>query len=111
MDHAKPKAEDEKTQGEFHFDFCFPGDEDNKSNLTILGVKERLTKMIMASVVPSKSTGEFISKRIAAFIKEVGYEGLDITVKSDQEKAIKAILDDVSRVRNDRGGGRTGELR
>ena len=62
--------------------------------------------MIMASVTPSKSTGEFIAKRVVAFMREVGCEQSDITVKSDQEPAVQAIITEIGRVRAARGGGR-----
>ena len=44
----------------------------------------------MASVTPSKSTGEFIAKRVVAFMREVGCEQSDVTMKSDQEAAVEA---------------------
>ena len=109
MDHVTDKKKEgiERTQPEFHADFCFPGDEDKEKNLTVMVVRERLTKMMMASVVPTKSTGTFIAKRIVAFMKEVGCEHADVTMKSDQEEAMKAIMTEVSNVRASRGSGRT----
>ena len=44
--------------------------------------------MIMGSVYPEKTTGEFMVKRLMAFIKECGFEGSDITVKTDQENVL-----------------------
>ena len=103
----KEKGGIERSQNEFHADFCFPGDEDEEKNLTVMVVRERLTKMMMASVVQSKSTGEFIATRIVAFMKEVGCEQADVTVKTDQEEAMKAIMTEVAKVRASRGSGRT----
>ena len=60
----------------------------------------------MATVVPSKSASTFTSRRLVAFMKEVGILHGDLLVKSDQEPAIKAILDDAGRVRSSEGGGR-----
>ena len=62
--------------------------------------------MMMASAVPSKSTGAFIAKRIIAFVREIGCEQGDITIKSDQEPVMKAIITEVGRVRAAAGGGR-----
>ena len=83
---------------ELHFDFMFMGQEDQpKQTLRILVAKERRTKMVMATVVPSKSTGRFVAERINAFIKEIGVERVDIVAKSDQEPSIKRVVEDVGR--------------
>jgi hypothetical protein len=74
--------------------------------LTVLVVRERATRMTMASAMPSKSTGNFIARRVVAFMKEVGCEHGDITVKSDQEPAMKAIINEIGRVRAAAGGGK-----
>ena len=43
----------------------------------------------MATVVPKKgSSGKFAVDRLAAFLREIGLEFVDIIVKSDQEPAI-----------------------
>ena len=41
----------------------------------------------MASAAPGKSTGLFIAKRVAAFLREIGCENGTIVVKSDQDPA------------------------
>ena len=64
---------------EVHFDFGFMGEETEPGKtLPIICVKERITKMLMGSAVPSKSTGTFIAKRVVAFLREVGLENGDI---------------------------------
>ena len=60
----------------------------------------------MAAAVPSKTTNTYISKRVVAFMKEVGVVHGDVLVRSDQEPAMKAILSEVGRVRAAEGGGR-----
>ena len=52
--------------------------------LTILVVKESRTRMLLATVVPSKSVGRFVAERVFAFMKELRIEQLDVVVKSDQ---------------------------
>ena len=84
---------------EFHMDFCFPGDAESEGHLTILVIRERQTRMMMASVVPSKSTGDFIVRRGASFIKEIGCSKGVIVTKSDQEPAMKAIVDGIVKQR------------
>ena len=81
--------------------FMGPDDQPGKT-LTILVVKERRTKMLMATAVPSKSTGKFVIARVGAFIRELGIDHLDIVAKSDQEPSIKKLVEDVGK---SRGGG------
>ena len=76
-----------------------------RQTLTILVVKERRTKMLMATVAPSKSTGRLDAERVNAFIKELGIEHLDVVAKSDQEPAIKKVVEAVGRHRGE-GAGR-----
>ena len=102
MDHKK--AEERRDTIEFHLDFCFPGGEEDEQTLTILVMRERSTRMTMASAVPSKSTGSFIAKRGVAFMKEVGCEFGTVILKSDQEPAMKAIIQEMCRHRAAGGG-------
>ena len=81
--------------------FMGPENQPGKT-LTILVVKERRTKMVMATAVPSKSTGRLVVERVGAFIKELGIDHLDIVAKSDQEPSIKKLVEDVGK---SRGGG------
>ena len=72
----------------------------------MLVVKERLTGMILASPVLPKTTGTFITKRVIAFLAEIGCELRDLIAKSDQEPAVMAVVQDVGRLRAGRCGGR-----
>ena len=101
------RVRDDPVQHEVHLDFCFPGDEFGEKGLTILVARERLTKMMMGTVVPRKSTGQFIARRVCAFLREVGVDKGDITVKTDQEPALLAAVDEIARHRAAGGGGRT----
>ena len=92
---------------EFHLDWAFPGDEEGGKGLTMLVVRMRDVRMTMSSLAPSKSTGEFIARRVVAFMKECGCEGGDLVVKSDHESATVALLEKVARVRAEKGAGRT----
>ena len=89
---------------ELHFDVFFMGEPGR--TIPIATVKERITGMMMAAVVPRKSTGFYIAKRVMAFLQEVGCEFGDVTVKSDQEEAIKSVVKDVGGLRAAAGGGR-----
>ena len=54
----------------------------------------------MASVVPVKgSSHDFPARQIAAFIKELGLEGQDVVLPSDQEPGIQDLLREVGKKR------------
>ena len=81
--HCKTKG-DGGDVPEFHMDFAFPNEEttrekgvEREKGLVVLVVRMRDTKMVMASVVPGKSTGEFMAKRVIAFFRECGHEFSD----------------------------------
>ena len=57
--------------------------------------------MSMATVVPSKSTGQFVRARRRAFLEELAFESVDVIAKSDQEPAIKAIGHEVGQEKTD----------
>jgi hypothetical protein len=63
--------------------------------------------MTMSAVMPTKGDNEFAARRVQAFLREIGADKGDITVKSDQEPAMVAVLNEVSRHRAAGGGGRT----
>ena len=75
-------------------DYCFPGDQFDI--LTVLVVIERHTKMKKAVVVPSKgSTGSYAARMVIELINECGDKDQDVILKTDQEAAIKFLVDDV----------------
>ena len=96
-ERAHQRRGEEERQGipEYHLDYCFPGDEFDH-RLTVLVVIERYTKMKKAVVAPSKgSTGRYATQMILELINECGDKGRDIILKTDQEPAIKFVVDDV----------------
>ena len=95
--HARTKGE--RLFPEFHFDFCFPGSEGADKTMTVLVIRERKTRMTMATVVPSKSVSNFVTRRVCSFIRELGYEHTGIIVKSGEEHAIRAVVTEVGRAR------------
>ena len=85
---------------EIHFDYCFMSTEGNPL-ATILVAKEKASKMSMATVVPLKGGSiEFPARRVLAFLKEIGLEGADVVLKSDQEPAIKDLLNNIAKRRS-----------
>ena len=86
---------------------CFLCDDNDPGNtLPVLVLREGSSRMTMAAAVPLKMTGTCISKRVVASMKEVGVVDGDVSVRSDQESAMKAFLSDLGRVRAAEGGGR-----
>ena len=84
---------------EVSLDCCFPTKEDGTGGLTILVARERHTRMTLATVVPSKSTGTFAAKRVVEFLKEIGCRTGDLLLKTDQEPAIRALVAEICKVR------------
>ena len=85
---------------EIRFDYCFMCTEGHPL-ATILVAKENATKMSMATVVPLKSGSiEFPARRVLAFLKEIGLEGADVVLKSDQEPTIKDLLNNIAKRRS-----------
>ena len=62
-------------------------------------------KIVMSSVHPTKSTGEFMAKRVA-FLKENGREMVHITIKTDQEPAMVTMVEGLCKERAKRGAMR-----
>ena len=101
LDHRRSTDDDRRVR-EFSFDYCFPGDEKG-TKITVLVGKERITGMTMACVVPMKGTsGQFAAMRVLEFIKECGAAETEILLKTDQEPAIDALMDDVVKTRGEK---------
>ena len=107
MDHRKKTNDDEQVIPEYHVDYCFPGD-DNGQRLAILVIVERFANMKKAVVAPAKgSTGRFAARKARKaldLITERGDEDRTVILKTDQEPAIKFLVDDVCSAR---AGART----
>ena len=103
---AHKKGKDEAIGHELHMDFGFIGKErEPGKTATVLVTRERKTKMTLATLVPSKSTGTFVANRLMAFLKEIGLEFGDLVVKTDQEAAMGAIVENLRKNRAAAGGG------
>ena len=87
---------------EVSLDFCFPSREGGVGSLTILVAKERYSKMLLACVVPSKTTGTFTTSKVWAFLREIDCKLGDIIFKSDQEPAIMSLESDFSKMRSEK---------
>ena len=98
-DHRKQLEDHVEGIPEYHLDYYFPGDELGQ-RLTILVAVERNSRMKKAVVVPSKgSTGVYAARMAMELISECGDKDRDVIVKTDQEPAIKFLVDDVCMAR------------
>ena len=91
---------------EVHLDYMFMGEEHGEGTLAVLVARDRSTKATFATVVPRKSTGEWIVKRVGAWLREVGLEFTEIIMKSDNEPALVSVVEGIGRWRAMKGGGR-----
>ena len=98
MDHKR--ASQEKLVRELHLDYCFMGSRGDVGTRCIVVAKDYDSKNVMASIVPIKgSSNEFPARRINAFIRELGLEGQDVVLRSDQEPALQDLLREVGKRR------------
>ena len=91
---------------EVHLDFMFMGEETGGRTLAVLVARERGSKATMSTVAPRKSSGEWLARRVNAWMKEIGCAHGNITVKSDNEPALVALVEALGRERAVSGSGR-----
>lgn len=84
--------------------FIFMGVQECGNKLAILVVKERMPRMLAATVVRRKTTGEYAAKRVVAFMRETGCDQIRAGIKSDNEPGKVDLVERVSKVRASRGG-------
>ena len=92
---------------DLHMDYVFMGKETGGKTLAVLVAKDRSSRALMSIVVPRKSAGEFVSKRVEAFMRELECEMSMATLKTDNEPALVAVADAVAKVRTSRDAQRT----
>ena len=100
--HPHYKVPEEKRAiKEIHMDYCFMGKKDEKTQ-PILVIRDRDTKLTCSVLVREKGAADdFVIKRILAFMKELGYEGMRLIIKSDQESPIQAVVIKLIKARGD----------
>ena len=69
-----------------------PSRQEGRNKTFFLVARERGTRAVLSTVVPRKSTGEWICRRPMAWLREIGLELVDITVKSDSEPASTSLI-------------------
>ena len=103
MDHQKDKGRERKLP-EYHFDYCFPGDEFGFKWIVLVG-KERMSKSWLATAVPQKgASGRFATDKCIEFFEENGDGDSTVIIKTDQEISIEYLVQDIIDARKE---GRT----
>ena len=67
-----------------HADFMFMGEENGGNTLTFLVVRERETKATMCTLMPRKSSSEWVVKRLMVWLREIGCEFGDLIMKGTE---------------------------
>ena len=81
-------------------------DEKEGKTLVFLVARERETRAVLSTVVPRKTMGEWICRRLMAWLREIGLESVDIIVKSDNEPALTSLIASWSTMRAMMSGSR-----
>jgi len=92
---------EERAVPEVHMDYCFMGKKDEETQ-PIMVIKDRDSGKVCSFLVQSKGAcDEYVVKRSLAFIKELGYMGMKLTIKSDQESSINSVVLKIIHARSD----------
>ena len=86
--------------------FVFAGDEKEGETLAYWVVRERATRAVLSTVFLRKSTGEWIRRRLVAWLREIGLEFADVIVNSDNEPAPTSLIAPWSAPRAMKSGSR-----
>ena len=107
-EEACKKVEDSERQvPQVSVDYMFMGEEISGKTIALLVARERDTRATMCTVVPNKTTGEWIIRRVMSWLKEIGCEYGDLIIKSDNEPALTKMVEEWAKVRSTTGGGKT----
>ena len=68
------------------------GDEKEGSPLLLIS-RERMSKAVFSTVAPRKSTGEWICRKLMAWLREIGLDLVEIIVKSDNDPAQTSLVE------------------
>ena len=103
---CRMSIEEERQVQDIHLYYMFMGDEKEGKTLAFLVARERATRTVLSTVVPTNSTGQRICRRLLAWLREIGLEFVDIIVKSDNEPALTSLIKSWSTLRATKSGSR-----
>ena len=89
---CRKTMEEERKVPEVHLDYMFIVDEKEGKTLAFLFARERESRAVLSTVVPRKTTGEWICRRPMAWLRVIELESVDIIVKSDNEPALTSLI-------------------
>ena len=93
--HRKTLVDERPEIPTIAMDYCFMGKRD-ESVQPILAARDRDTRLTLSFMVREKGAADpYVVKRVLAFIREAGYEGRRIIIKSDQESPTRAVVDKI----------------
>ena len=92
-------AKSDQEVAEVHLDFSFMEDDGEDRTLAVLVVKERSRGMVMSIMSPRKSSGQWLGRRVMAFMREGGCEVEAVVTKSDNEPALTKVVEEIGRLR------------
>ena len=96
MPHRARIGDDGDRLMKLNVDFMFLGPRGTAGEtIPVLVIREEKTRMTLSSAVHSKTIGEFVARRVLAFLSEIGCLYGDVIVKSDQEPALISLVEDV----------------
>ena len=73
MPHRARIGDDGNRLMKLNVDFMFLGPRGTAGEtIPVLVIREEKTRMTLSSAVPSKTTGEFVARRVLAFLSEIG---------------------------------------
>ena len=96
----------EEVGPELHMDFAFMEMNKVRSSLPFWWQLKGRRGCSCQRWCKQKSSAEFAAKRTLAFIREIGYEHVAMTVKSDNEPAMSALVTQIGKLRAANGGQR-----
>ena len=103
---CRKTMEDERQVPEVHLDYMFMGNDKEGKTLAFLVAKEREARAVLSTVVPRKTTGQWICRRLMAWRREIGLESVDIIVMSENELALTSLIASRSTMRTVTSGSR-----
>ena len=87
------ETQHERKDPEYHFQHCFPGEEELGFKWAVSVGKERISKTWMAIAVPNKgASGRFAADECLEFVDENADGHQSLTAKTDQEPSSQYLI-------------------
>ena len=100
--HFKTKDSEGKTVPCIHADYWFMRDQRGAESMPVIVIRDDDTKAFGAHVVTVKGNVEWVAEKVAEDIEKMGHVG-KISMKTDQESALKDLRQGVKEIRAKKG--------